>query len=145
MAWWTWLVLGFAFAAAEILTPGSFFFVFFGLSALVVGAALGFGLPLPVWLQVVLFCALSVGALALFRKPLRRLAQSGKPPGPEIDSFIGELATTTEDLAAEGAGRVELRGTTWSACNATAKAISAGTRCRVDRVEGLTLWIHPEE
>jgi membrane protein implicated in regulation of membrane protease activity len=39
---------------------------------------------------------------------------------------------------------VELRGTSWSARNASDAAIGAGMRCRVARVEGLMLYVRPE-
>jgi membrane protein implicated in regulation of membrane protease activity len=38
-------------------------------------------------------------------------------------------------------GRVELRGTVWSARNTGDAAIHAGQRCSVERVDGLTLDI----
>jgi len=41
-------------------------------------------------------------------------------------------------------GRAELRGTTWSARGVDGVALVRGTRCRVERVDGLTLWLRPE-
>ena len=38
MAWWLWVLLGFALVLCELLTPGGFFFLFFGLGAVAVGA-----------------------------------------------------------------------------------------------------------
>jgi membrane protein implicated in regulation of membrane protease activity len=40
-------------------------------------------------------------------------------------------------------GKVELRGSSWSARSARA-ALARGQRCRVERVDGLTLWVRPE-
>jgi membrane protein implicated in regulation of membrane protease activity len=49
-----------------------------------------------------------------------------------------------EDIPAGGIGRAELRGTTWTARGADGIPLSRGTRCRVDRVDGLTLWLRAE-
>jgi membrane protein implicated in regulation of membrane protease activity len=49
-----------------------------------------------------------------------------------------------EDIAAGGVGRLELRGTAWSARNATSSSLVRGTRCRVVRVEGLMVHVVPE-
>ena len=39
MIWWQWALLGLVLAAAEILTPGGFFVIFFGLAGLVIALA----------------------------------------------------------------------------------------------------------
>ena len=45
---------------------------------------------------------------------------------------------------AGGIGRAELRGTTWSARGVDGAALARGTRCRVDHIDGLTLWLRAE-
>jgi membrane protein implicated in regulation of membrane protease activity len=60
---------------------------------------------------------------------------------PEVDSLIGETAVILEPVPNGGVGKVELRGTSWSARNVDGTALPAGRRCRVQRVDGLTLWI----
>ena len=37
MIWWYWILLGLLLAAIELATPGGFFFIFFAVSALLVG------------------------------------------------------------------------------------------------------------
>ena len=49
-----------------------------------------------------------------------------------------------EDVPPGGVGRAELRGTTWSARGTDGSALARGTRCRVERVDGLTLWLRAE-
>lgn len=142
MVWWLWMLLGLALLFIE-LASGSFFAVFFGLSALVVGGLTAIGLGGPVWLQWALFTAVAVLSLALLRRPLKaRLNVDGasKP----VDQLPGELALAMEELPAGGGGKVELRGSSWNGRNGTAAAIPKGSRCRVERVEGLTLWVGPE-
>ena len=37
MVWWHWMVLGLFLTALELVAPGSFFIIFFGVAALIVG------------------------------------------------------------------------------------------------------------
>ena len=37
MLWWAWLLVGFLLVFAELLTPGGFYLLFFGLAGIVVG------------------------------------------------------------------------------------------------------------
>jgi len=141
--WWHWLVLGLLLVVAEIAGSGSFFLIFFGVGALVVGVLAAIGLAGPVWLQILLFSLLSITSLALFRSPMLRWFQKD-PPKPRVDPIIGEVATAVDDLGPGSVGRVELRGTSWSARNATHQTLPRGARCRVVRVEGLMLHIEPE-
>jgi membrane protein implicated in regulation of membrane protease activity len=142
MTWYLWLVVGILLAGLELTGSGGFYLVFFGLGALIVGI-LGFlRLVDAVWLQWLVFTAVSVVSLLLFRNPLLRRLQS--PATGSVDRMIGEVASPLEDIPAGAVGRAELRGTTWSARNATAHDIAKGRRCRVERVDGLMLFIVPE-
>lgn len=142
MAWWLWLVLGLALLGLEVLTPGGFYVLFFGIGALAVGTLAGLGAAGPVWLQWLLFSVISVGSLALFRRPLLR-AVAGRGGAP-IDTLEGEVAVPLDEIAPGTVGRAELRGTTWSAKNAGDRPLGRGQRCRVSRVDGLTLIIRAE-
>ena len=141
--WWHWLVFGLVLVVGEIATPGGFYLVFFGLGAVIVGLLTSVGLAGPLSVQVLGFSVLSVGLLALFRARLLRWMQ-GDPQAPAIDTLVGEIATAVEPLAPDAVGKIELRGTSWSARNASVATISPGTRCRVVRVEGLMLHVAPE-
>jgi len=141
--WWHWLVLGLLLVAGEIATPGGFYLIFFGLGAVVVGLLASAGLAGPVALQVLAFSVISVASLLLFRSRLLKAMQSN-PQAPPIDTLVGEIGTATETLAPDAVGKIELRGTTWTARNASEGAIAPGARCRVIRVEGLMLHIWPE-
>ena len=143
MDWWLWLVLGLALVGVEMLTPGGFYFIFFGAAAIAVGAMVAIGAGGTPILQWLLFSIGSVAAMALFRG--RLLRAFGPPAGQrEVDSLRHEIAILLEDLPANGTGKAELRGTTWSVRNAEARALSAGQRCSVEKVDGLTLWLKAE-
>jgi inner membrane protein len=142
MQWWMWILGGLGLLVAETVTPGGFFAFFFGLGAILVGALAALGLAGPDWMQWLLFSVFSILGLAVFRRPLmRRFNLSGSKP---VDRMEGEAGTVLEDVAAGGVGKVEVRGSTWTARTAGAVLLSKGQRCRVERVEGLTLWIRPE-
>lgn len=138
--WWVWLLLGLFLLLAEALTPGGFFLLFFGLGAILVGALAGFGAGGPLWTQVLVFTVASVVGLLAFRPPLMRRFQV-TAPGRPVDSLVRETAVVTEEIGPHGFGRVELRGTPWSAKNLDEATLRQGQRCRVEHVDGLTLWV----
>lgn len=139
MNWWLWALLGFALLLAELLTPGGFYLIFFGAGALCT-ALLLLIFDIGLWMQLVLFSALSIVSLALLR---RRLLAIRSADLPDVDSLIGETAFALEDIPAEGFGKAELRGSAWSVRNAGNTLIGKSQRCRVERVDGLTLWVRP--
>jgi membrane protein implicated in regulation of membrane protease activity len=144
MEWWLWAALGLVLAVGEVLTPGGFFIVFFGLAALVVALLAFLGLAGPLWFQILLFSIFSIVSLLLFRNPLLRWMARQAKPTVEIDSLVGEIAVASTAMAAGGVGQAQLRGSAWNARNGSQAAVAAGARCRVTRVEGLVIWIEPE-
>lgn len=140
MAWWFWVVLGIALLAAEMATAGGFFAIFFGIAALLVGILGSLGWAGGDAFQWLLFSVLSILGVAVFRKPLMRtfkLDQAKK----SVDSIAGEEAVVVEEIAPGGVGKAELRGTTWTVRSTSSEPLIKGQRCKVERVEGLTLWI----
>jgi membrane protein implicated in regulation of membrane protease activity len=143
MQWWLWLVLGLALLGLEAVTPGGFYVLFFGIGALLVGTAAGLGIGGPVWAQWLLFSVISVASLLMFRPYLLRGTRSQERPDP-MDTLEGEVATPLEDISPGAVGRAELRGTTWTALNEDSRMLGRGERCRVARVDGLTLSLRAE-
>jgi membrane protein implicated in regulation of membrane protease activity len=141
--WWQWLLLGLALMVAELATPGGFYLVFFGTAAAVVGLLSVGDLAGPPPMQMALFAVLSVMSLLLFRSRLLKWFQPD-PQRPPVDQLVGEIGVTQEDLAPGQVGRIELRGTAWSARNRAAVALLRGARVRVTAVDGLTLHVEPE-
>ncbi len=141
MAWWLWMILGLALAIAEAQIPTNFFLLAFGIGGLVVGLLTGLGVIATPWLEWLVFSLASVAAVVLFQRTLSHGQAEG---GRMVDDLRRETATVTEDVPAGGIGRAELRGTTWTARGSDGLALARGTRCRVERVDGLTLWLRPE-
>jgi len=144
MAWWNWLLLGLVLVALEMASSGGFYIIFFGVAALLVAALVATGVTEAAWLQWLLFSALSIASLLLFRNPIMRKLNLGAG-APDIDTLAGETGTALEDMNAGANGRVELRGTTWSARNTGSTPLARGHRCVVVRAERLTLLVKPEE
>jgi membrane protein implicated in regulation of membrane protease activity len=143
MNWWIWLAAGLALVVAELATPSGFFIIFFGLGAISVGLLDAFGLIDSLWIELALFSALSVAYLLLFRGRLQQKVQA--PPPPTVDSLIGVLAIVQERLLPGVVGKVEVRGSTWSARNTSSVTLDPGQRARVAAVDGLTLTVVPEQ
>jgi inner membrane protein len=142
MAWWLWIVLGLVLLLGEMLTPGGFYILFFGIGAIIVGILAGFNVVGPVWFQVIVFSCLSLITFWLFRQ---RLLQSTHHEAPdEVDTLIGETAVITEEIPSGGIGKAEMRGTSWNTHNIGEQSLARGQRCRVERVEGLTIYVRAE-
>lgn len=137
MAWWIWVILGFCLLGIEMLTIGVHV-GFFAVGAFVVAVLAGLDIAGPLWVQLMLFALISCAGLFLVRPfLLKRLRIQTK----EVDSFVGEKAMAISDIAVEGFGKAEMRGSAWNARNVGTMPISAGQRCTVEQVQGLTILI----
>jgi membrane protein implicated in regulation of membrane protease activity len=140
MSWWLWVLFGIGLLVVEMATPGGLFALFFGVGALLTAvlAATGAG---EIW-QWIAFTAVSVVLLLTLRRSLQdRLFTRAAPP---MDRIVGEEATLLDDLPAGGEVKAELRGVPWSARAVSGLALPKGQRCRVERIDGLTLWVRGE-
>ncbi len=144
MTWWLWAFLGLFLLGGEIVTPGGFYMLFFGIGALLVGALVGLGVIQSEWMSWLLFSGFSIGSLLLLRPPLRRLMATDRGGVSPVDTMGGETAIVLEDIPPDGRGKAECRGSTWNAHNLGARPLIKGQRSLVDHVDGITLWIKPE-
>jgi inner membrane protein len=138
MTWWTWALLGLGLFGAEMLSPGGFYFLFFGVGAMATAGLVLLGLGGPPWLEWALFTVISVACLVPLRS--RFVAWASSDPRT-VDSLVGEEALLLDDLGPGGVGKGELRGTTWNVRTAGGQMLRRGERVRVARVDGLTLWV----
>ena len=143
MLWWLWMLFGFGLLAVEMFTPGLFYFFFFGVGAILVGALVSLGVDASVSLQWLLFSIFSVATLLFFRQKLVALLdrRNINVRTGDLDSIVGEVMTLAEDLAPNAAGKAEGRGSLWTVVNGGAEPLRKGQRCRVYQMEGLTLWV----
>jgi hypothetical protein len=145
MEWWHWLVVALLLVGVEMVTAGSFFVIFFAVGALVVGGLALVGLGGPQWAQWLLFSFFSVVSLMVFRDPLLRRMRASLPSPTPVDALTSETAVALTAIPPGEMGRVELRGSPWSARNVGTFALAPGTRCRVVSVDGLQLSVAAQE
>ena len=141
MTWWIWILVGLALLALEVAIPGGIIMLFFGASALIVGVLVALGVGGPLWFQALLFSGLSVVSLLTLRGPILRRMNSADDLADPVDSIAGKQALVLGDIAPMAEGKVELRGTPWTAHNVGDSPLSAGQTCIVDRVDGLKLYV----
>ena len=133
-----WLALLVVFLAAEAATV-SMVSLWFAVSALV--ALLVALLGGPGWLQGALFLVISAVLLALLR-PLVKRYVSPRLTATNVDSVIGStgLVTTAIDNVS-AAGQVKLGAMEWTARSTSGQPIPVGTRVKVDKIEGVKVYV----
>ena len=135
---WLAAMLVFLFVEAQSVTMVSLWFAAGALAA-VIGALCGAEL----WLQVVLFFAVSIVLLASLR-PLARKYFTPKISKTNVDSVIGQTGLVTADIDNIAAqGQVKLGAMEWSARSTTGEVIPVGTLVSVDKVEGVKVFVTP--
>jgi membrane protein implicated in regulation of membrane protease activity len=141
MSWSFWLIFGLGLLVFEILTPGGFFTVFFGLAAFVVAALAWFGVLDSGAGQWLAFGVLGTLLILTLRPLVRRKFETNTP---KVDQLVGQTAIALETLDMNGRGKVELRGTSWSAVYSGSGSVLKGDRLRVTKVDGLSLVVEKE-
>jgi membrane protein implicated in regulation of membrane protease activity len=138
ITWWMWIVAGLGLMAMEAFLPAGFYLFFLGLAALGTGTVTWLGLTETLFKQGLATLIFMAGVVAIRKPVVNRFKLT---PQTSVDSMVGETATATETIAARGTGRVELRGTTWTARNLGDAPIPSQAKCRVERLDGLTLEV----
>jgi membrane protein implicated in regulation of membrane protease activity len=144
MAWWVWATLGLLLLGTELFVPVDFFVFFLGVAALGVSGAAAVGLVTATSGQLLLFSVLAILAMFGLRGPLVARLRRTQDMGVGVETLVGEVAVLLAPLAPGDVAKAELRGTTWSVRSEHGEPLPAGRRCRVQRVEGLVLWVRPE-
>ena len=137
-----WLVAFVALLAVEAGTV-SLVSIWFAAGALV--AMVAALLEAQLWLQIVLFMVVSVGLLLALR-PLLKKYITPKKIRTNVDSVIGTQGVVLEQIDnIAGTGRVKLGGMEWSARSSSGEPIEEHTRVRVDKIEGVKVFVTPVE
>jgi membrane protein implicated in regulation of membrane protease activity len=143
MEWWAWIAVGAILLGSELaFVDAQFYLVFVGASAFVVGMLRIAGLELAVWLQWLIFAVLAATSMLTFRRRIYERMRRGLPAmrgGP-----AGEIVTLPMELPPGETCRLEYRGGSWTAINGGKAVIAAGSRARIERVDGLTLVVHSD-
>ena len=102
-------------------------------------------LGVPLWLQILLFVAVSVGLLAMLRPFVRKYLRP-RISRTNVDAVVGTQGFVTEAIDNVAAsGQVKLGAMPWTARSTSGEPIPTGTRIRVDRVEGVKVYVSPAE
>ena len=137
-----WLILMIVFLMVESQTV-TMVSLWFGAGALVALIAALCGAEL--WLQIVLFFAVSIVLLAALR-PLARKYFTPKITKTNVDSVIGMQGLVTADINNVTAqGQVKLGAMEWTARSTSGEPIKAGTLVKVDKVEGVKAFVTPAQ
>ena len=138
MPWWGWMIIGAILLGAELLgVDAAFYLVFIGIAALAPGLIELAGAGLDAWVQWLLFAAIAIVLMVLFRRKLYARLRGGGvgyETGP-----AGEIVTLEQALEPGQTGRLNYRGTDWTIVNDSDEAFAAGQRVRISRVDGLKL------
>lgn len=136
--YWHWLILAVALIILEILMPGAYF-LWMGVSAAVVGAALFIFPPMPLLAQVLIFAVLSVIAVKTYRSYRKNnpLVTDEPALNRRGEKYIGQSFTLKEPIV-NGVGKIKVDDSTWEI---TGMDIDAGETVRVVAVEGATLVV----
>lgn len=135
-----WLGLVILFLIAEGATV-SLVSLWFAAGAVVAmfAALLGAG----IWLQTGLFLVVS-GALLLMLRPIVRRYLVPKITPTNVDSLVGATGLVTETIDnVTASGQVKLGAMEWTARSTTGENIPQGALIRVDRIEGVKVYVTP--
>ncbi len=133
-----WLALLIVFAITEGVTVAlvSIWFMGGALAALIAALC-----GAELWVQVVLFFAVSI-LLLLCLRPLSKRLIKQKKVATNADSNIGKEAVVTERIDnLQGSGAVRISGVEWSARSADGSEIEKGAVVRVLRIEGVKVCV----
>lgn len=133
-----WMGLLLFFGIGEALTVGltSIWFAAGALVALICSLAGG-----NMTLQIILFFVVSALSLAAFRPVIQKYVNN-KVEATNVDSIIGREVLVTEKISnLQAAGTVQISGLTWSARSVDNSEIPVGTLVRIQRVEGVKVFV----
>ena len=137
---WLLLLVVFLIVEASTVTMVSLWFACGCLAAMLISM-----LHAPLWLQITAFLVVSGVMLALLR-PLARKHFTPKLVKTNVDSVIGSAGLVTaaiDNVAAKG--QVKLGGMEWTARSTSGAPIAEGTMIRVDRIEGVKVYVSAVE
>ena len=135
---WLILMIVFLMVESQTVTMVSLWFGAGALAALITALCGG-----ELWLQIVIFFAVSIVLLASLR-PLTKKYFTPKITKTNVDSIIGFQGLVTaaiDNIAAQG--QVKLGAMEWTARSTSGEPIEVGTLVKVDKIEGVKAFVTP--
>ena len=106
-----------------------------------VGAIVAERLGAEVWVQWVVFVAVSTVALIATRPLVKKITKAKVQP-TNADRCIGMVAVVTEEINnVEGRGQVHVNGVTWTARSLDGSIFKKDERVIVERIDGVKLIV----
>ena len=137
-----WLVLMIAFLIAEAATVVTISLWFAGGALVALVASL---LGAPLWLQVTLFFLVSAALLGSLRGMVKKHF-TPKLERTNVDAIIGSSGYVTVEIDnIKATGTVKLGAMEWSARATAGAPIAVGTLVKVDKIEGVKVFVTPAE
>jgi len=137
---WLFLMLVFLMVESSTVAVVSLWFAVGSLAALVLSL-----LQVELWIQVVVFLAVSCLLLAALR-PLTKKFFTPKLVKTNVDSVIGSTGLVTQTIDnVKAEGQVKLGAMYWTARSVSGQPIAEGTLIRVQRIEGVKAFVEPAE
>lgn len=133
-----WFIVGVVLLLLELIIPG-LFILFFGLGAIVTSICVFLFDP-SLTMQFLIFSITSVLSLVFLRKVLMQKMYKKNRVDPD-EEFIGNMATCIGAIEKDGEGKVEYKGTNWTATSTS--AVQPGQKVKIINKEGLRLIVEP--
>lgn len=139
--WLIWIIISILCLILE-LSSGDFFILCFAIGAAVAAIIAGCGLSLT-W-QIIIFAIVSALSLLLVRPALlKKLHKPHRERLSNAEALIGQTGRVSEEIDANGYGRVAIDGDDWKARSSDGSAIEKGTRVRVVKMDSIILTVKP--
>ncbi len=142
--YWHWWVLGCSVALLDLILGANFAFVWTGVALLITGVfALFFPSTAGVW-QWCFFAIFELVCLWIWRYVIVKRAQShsDRPDlNKRLQSHVGQIYELTRDVV-DGKSAIKIHDSDWLV--SCAEPLTAGSRVKVQRVDGVTLIVVPK-
>ena len=136
-----WACAAVILMAAEMLAPGAFMLWLGFAAAGVFAVVMVFPDLAPIW-QAVIFLALSLLSVSLYRSILRKTAVKSDQPllNRRAEQLVGQTYPL-ETAIVNGRGRLKIGDAFWTVEGPDAPV---GTKVRITAVHGMSLRVHPD-
>ena len=137
--WQTWAVVAVICLILELMN-GDFFIMCFAIGGVCAAIASVFTDSLIV--QILIFVVFALLSLVFVRpKALKYLHKGEDSRLSNADALIGREGKVSEDIPADGYGRVLIDGDDWKACSTDNGNITKGTKVRVVKMESIIITV----
>ena len=133
-----WLVVIIVTLIIEIITQG-LTTIWFSIGA--AAAAIANNWEPPLWIQIAVFCVVSIVFMLLARPFAQRMMRNTLTP-TNIDKLLQEEGVVVEEINSEKqTGHIRLRDVEWIAISEDGGIIPVGERVAIRRIEGVKLYV----